>query len=157
MPKSFTDYRGHGFWASDAILETWLAALADVVPADAPRWLRDAEQIWHEHAGVGFTGCVDARLGAIVTTPEKAQVVLDLAAAALNYLRQISDGTSYLPAKWLNDRHVSGLMDWSSTNIRLGYVEQVAEAFLRLVRGDLETTATTSPVLPYNDIKPSGP
>jgi hypothetical protein len=30
MGSSFTGYRGHGFSARDGILETWLAALADV-------------------------------------------------------------------------------------------------------------------------------
>jgi hypothetical protein len=30
MGSSFTGYGGHGFWARDGILETWLAALADV-------------------------------------------------------------------------------------------------------------------------------
>jgi hypothetical protein len=34
MGSSFTVHRGHGFWARDRILETWLAALAD-----ASRWL----------------------------------------------------------------------------------------------------------------------
>ena len=42
MGSSFTGYRGHGFWARDGILATWLEALAEVVPGDAPAWLRDA-------------------------------------------------------------------------------------------------------------------
>jgi hypothetical protein len=34
----------------------WLAALADVVPADASGWLAVAARHWREQVGVGFTG-----------------------------------------------------------------------------------------------------
>jgi hypothetical protein len=39
MGSSFAGYRGRGFWARDGIPETWLAALAAVVPSDASGWL----------------------------------------------------------------------------------------------------------------------
>lgn len=54
MGSSFTGYRGHGFWARDGILETWLAALADVVPADATGWLAVAARRWRGRAWVEF-------------------------------------------------------------------------------------------------------
>jgi hypothetical protein len=60
MGSSFTGYRGHGSWARDGILETWLAAH------------------WREQAGVGFTGCVDAGLHALLDSRARAELVLDL-------------------------------------------------------------------------------
>jgi hypothetical protein len=68
MGSSFTGYRGHGFWARDGIQETRLAALADVVPADASGWLAVVARHWREQAGVGFTGCVDAGLDALLNS-----------------------------------------------------------------------------------------
>ena len=148
MPKSFTDYRGYGFWANDAILEAWLAALADIVPSDAPPWLGEAQRAWYELAGVGFMGCVDASLDGMLTSPGRVQVILELATSAMEHVRGLADGTGYLPAQWLNERHISGELSWTSGNIRLDYVEQVAGAFTSLLRGELQTTPATSPVLP---------
>jgi hypothetical protein len=46
MGSSFTGYGGHGFWARAGILETWLAALADVgrpMPQAEPQSSRDRQ------------------------------------------------------------------------------------------------------------------
>src|SRR5262249_19568125 len=136
------------FWASDGILETWLAAMADAVPSDAPRWLVEAQQDWYEQAGAGFMGCVDARLDKIVTAPEQVRVILWLATLALVRLRELAGGTGCLPAQWLNERHISGEVSWESAQVRLDYLEQVADAFTCLLRGELQTTPATSAVLP---------
>ena len=76
MGSSFTGYRGHGSWARDGILETCLAALADVVPADASGWLAVAARHWREQAGVGFTGCVDAALHALLDSQARAELAV---------------------------------------------------------------------------------
>jgi hypothetical protein len=158
VAKSFTDYRGRGFWAHDGLLCVWLAALADVVPDDdAPPWLREAEQHWREQAGVGFMGCVDAGLDKLLASPQRAQVVLGLAETASRCLAGATDSIGYLPASWLNDRHISGEMSWTSRNIRYDYVRRIADAFSALLRDELQTTPATSPVLPRLSQEPESP
>jgi hypothetical protein len=90
MGSSFTGYRGHGFWARHGILETWLAALADVVPTDASGWLAVAARHWREQAGVGFTGCVDAGLDALLDSPARAELVLDLTRQAAAHVADLT-------------------------------------------------------------------
>ena len=155
MATSFTDYQGHGFWANDAFLEVWLAALAEAIPQDAPSWLLDAGHRWQEQAGAGFKGCVDARLNATLTSPQRTPVVLRLAESAVGLLGDLADPTGFVPAPWLNDRHIGGDMSSGSGNIRLDYVLQVANAFTSLLRGELESTPSTSPVFPLADETPA--
>ncbi len=157
MGTSFADYRGHGFWANDGLLSVWLAALADVVAADAPPWLREAAEHWREQAGVGFIGCVAAGLDRLLASPQQAQTALSLAETASGYLASLTDAAGYLPASWLNDRHISGETSWTSTNIRYDYVQQIADAFTTLLRGELQTTPATSPVLPRVSQQPPPP
>jgi hypothetical protein len=112
MGTSFTEYRGHGFWANDGLLGVWLAALADTVPDNAQPWLHEAQQHWLEQAGAGFTGCVDAAMDTLVATGQRAQAIFPLAEAASRHLASLADTTGYLPASWLNERHISGQTDW---------------------------------------------
>jgi hypothetical protein len=62
--SSYTDYRGHGFWASDATVEQWLLLLLDDIrsrPA-VEQWLTQACDDWTIQATAGFQGCVDVGL-----------------------------------------------------------------------------------------------
>jgi hypothetical protein len=118
------------------------------VPADAPPWLREAGQHWREQAGTGFIGCVDAALNTLLATQQRAQSILALSDAASGQLASLTDAAGYLPASWLNSRHISGDAGWTSRNVRHDCVQQIKDAFAALVRGELLTTPATSPVLP---------
>jgi hypothetical protein len=99
-------------------------------------------------AGVSFTGCVDAAMDTLLAAGQQAQAIFPLAEAASRHPASLADTTGYLPASWLNERHISGQTDWTSRNVRLDYAQQVGDAFVALLRGELLTTSKTSPVLP---------
>jgi hypothetical protein len=147
MGSSFTGYRGHGFWARDGILATWLEAIAEVVPGDAPPWLRDAQQYWRDQARAGFLGCINADLDTIVSSADRAMMVLGLADEALALLVRVAAGTGHVPATWLSRRHVGGEDPWCR-DLDLDYPREVARVFTALLRGELLTIAATSPVIP---------
>lgn len=71
--------------------------MADTVPAAAAPWLGEAQRDWYEQAGVGFMGCVDARLDKILTSPERARVILELATSALELVRKLAGGRVTFP------------------------------------------------------------
>jgi hypothetical protein len=147
MGSSFTNFRGHGFWARDGLLEVWLEALAEVVPTHAPAWLQDAQQHWREQARIGFQGCIDAHLDVLLTSQDRVAVALRLADQAREHLARLARGTGHIPAAWLNERRVGGSDYWTA-DLDLQPLRQIANAFAALISGDLRTTATTSPVLP---------
>jgi hypothetical protein len=145
--SSFTDFRGYGVWARDGLLETWLEALAEVVPAEAPGWLRDAERHWRLHARTGFQGCVNADLDARLTSQDRIETVLAVAEQAYEHVARVAGPTGRVPAAWLNDRGVGGADSVWLRDLDLGSVRQIADAFAALLRGELQTTAATSPVV----------
>jgi len=151
--SSFTAYRGNGFWARDWLLATWLEALADVIPGDAPPWLHDAQQYWRHQARTGFLGCIDADLDGTVSSPDRVATVLGLAGEALALLVRVADGTGHVPAAWLNQRHVAGDDPWCR-DLDPGHMRQVAGVFTALLRGELLTSVATSPVLPSPNAGP---
>lgn len=146
MGTSYTEFRGYGFWARDGLLETWLEALTEVVPDQAPQWLRDAAADWRLQARGGFTGSVSPGLDEHLTSPDRVAVTLALAEQARQYLIRLAGATGHIPAVWLSGRIGGETSWWVDLDVR--YMSQVADAFTALLRGELDTTAATSPVLP---------
>lgn len=124
--SSFTEFRERGFWARDGLVELWLDALAECVPPDAPGWLREAGDHWREQARAGFMGCIDAGLDEFLTTPDRVTAALRLVEATRAQLERL-DGDRGVPPE---------------------HLRQIGEAFEALLRGDLDTEAAASPVLP---------
>ncbi|WP_157745744.1 hypothetical protein [Micromonospora purpureochromogenes] len=147
MGSSFTNFRGHGFWARDGLLEVWLEALAEVVPTHAPAWLQDAQRHWRKPARIGFQGCIDADLDALLTSQDRVAVALRLVNQAEEHLNRLASRNGRIPAAWLNERRVGGSDTWTG-DLDLQPLRQITNAFAALIHGDLRTTATTSPVLP---------
>jgi hypothetical protein len=143
MGSSCTNFRGHGFWARDGLLEVWLEALAEVVPTHAPAWLQDAQRHWRKQARIGFQGCVDADLDALLTSQDRVAVALRLVDQAHEHLIRLAGRNGRIPAAWLNERRVGGSDPWVA-DLDLQPVRQIANAFAALIHGDLRTTAATS-------------
>ncbi|WP_139338236.1 hypothetical protein [Micromonospora avicenniae] len=147
MGSSFTEFRSYGFWARDGLLEVWLQALAEVVPTHAPAWLHNAQRHWQEQARTGFQGSIDVGLDALLTSQDRVEVARRLTDQAQEHLNRLAGRTGCIPATWLNERRVGGTDTWTG-DLDLQPIRQIANAFAALIRGDLRTTATTSPVLP---------
>lgn len=147
MGSSYTDFQGFGFWARDGLLEIWLEALAEVVPAKAPEWLRDAKQHWRLQARGGFVGCVNADLDARLTSEDRTETVLALAEQASAYVTRVAGATGTVPAAWLNNRGVGGEGTVWLADVEVRSVHQIGDALTALLRGELQTTPGTSPVL----------
>jgi hypothetical protein len=146
MGSSFTEYRGAGFWSRDAKIELWLYLLAEEIRRldDPPAWLRAAAEDWHTQATAGMNGCVSAGLDQHIPTPERAAVVQELAERALAGLRARGE---VLPAGWLNSLGTGGPGASFTQDCPAEVFSPVAQAFIRLLRGEVQWDAATSPVL----------
>jgi hypothetical protein len=144
--SSFTEYRGAGFWTRDASIELWLYLLAEEAHKidDSPAWLREAAEDWHIQATVGLVGCVSPGLDQHAASPDRAAVVLELAARALAGLRSRGE---VLPADWLNSLGVGGPGAAFARDLPTEMFTRVGDAFVRLLRGEITWDAFTSPVL----------
>jgi hypothetical protein len=139
---SFVDYRGCGFWARDAVLETVLGLLvAELQPTserdDALSAILDS---WTLQATVGFTGCVSPDLDEQLADPSVRSLVIA-------GLRRVLAG---LPADGLVNaadpgfieraERVTGGGPWRCPSASATWVIEVGRAVLDLVEGDLPAT-----------------
>jgi hypothetical protein len=146
MGSSFVAYRGYGFWASDPSLEVWLHLLcAEVDRAeDVPAWLFAARDDWHHQATVGFVGCVSPSLDQHLGTDD-ARVASVLALGGRARDRLVA-ATPVIPKDVLNSFGTGGPGSFFTTDVAREAFVNVAEAFLALLRGEITTDASSSPV-----------
>ena len=144
--SSFTGYQGRGFWASDAKLELWLYLMCREIDSrrDAPAWLREARQAWHEQATAGFNDCVSAALDQhVASDPARAGLLRGIAAEAISRLM------AYQPAMsrdLLNSLGLGGDCTWTQ-DLDPATLLPIAAAFGQLLAGTLAWDAASSPVL----------
>jgi hypothetical protein len=146
VATSFTQYRGHGFWTTDAKLEIWLHLLVravDRLPEREP-WLSEAREDWHLGATVGFSGCVPTYLDEVVGVAPRIRLptMLALAGSVQNDLQRRQS----IPRQELADAGVGGHVDWTR-DVDTALVLPVARAVIDLLMGDLTWDAATSPVI----------
>lgn len=106
MGRSYTEYRGRGFWSRDSQLELWLRLLAMNLPgALVPGWQKDLQHEWFFWSSGQCNGFVSAQLDTLGDDPEKVQVVLKLVREMLLRLKACDE---YLPPTFLNLLGISG-------------------------------------------------
>jgi len=148
MGKSFTEFRGHGFWVKDWPLEVWLCLVT--LNLRNPYGLHNEafetlRYTWLFAATVGGTGCV-GNFAAL----DRVLVNDDLVDLAIKASERTLEGIRALGPK-LDHRYLNLLGTAGSTfigEIDSWSVVQVGEHFLRLLRGELAWEPRTSPVLP---------
>jgi hypothetical protein len=144
--SSFTSYRGHGFWSNDATIGLWLKLVAQEVQRlnNPPEWLRVAAEEWDLQATMEITGCVSAQLNKYASTPESAAVVLELSELALAGLRRRTDNLS---KGWLNSLDLGGPDSMFMEDLPVEIFTPIGEAFIRLLRGEINWDAATAPLV----------
>jgi hypothetical protein len=144
--SSFTCYRGHGFWSNDATIGLWLYLIAQEVQRldNPPEWLRVAAKEWHLQATMEITGCVSAQLDEYASTPERAEVVLEVSEFALAGLRGRTDNLS---KGWLNSLDLGGPGSIFMEDLPVEVFTPIGEAFIRLLRGEITWDAATAPLV----------
>jgi len=150
MGSSFTRFRGRGFWSRDACLEVWLFLLAAEAARETPpaEWLSAAAANWRLQATAGFVGSISAGLDEHVSSDDRAELVATIAQRTLARLQ--AHGPT-VGAETLNALGVGGPGSTFPRDVPTARFATVGEAFVRLLRGQLETDAATSPVLPVED------
>jgi hypothetical protein len=146
MGSTFTDFRGHGFWARDGSLEVWLFLLARQVEEwdDPPEWLVAAREDWHLSATLGASGCAMAYLDKHLSSPDRVGLVLTLAENVVAWLRQQGP---MLPMALLNSFATGGPGSDFTRDVPTEVFSRVGEAFVKLLRGEIAWDASTSPMV----------
>jgi hypothetical protein len=145
MGTSFTDFRGRGFWTTDAKLELWLFTLCSEIDdlSEPPHWIKAARELWHLQATVGFGACVNADLDELVGDDEARVTLLrELARQASQRLHS----KPMIPRDLLNSYGLGGPGRHWATDLDPTVMDPVAEAFDELLAGTLTTDASTSPI-----------
>lgn len=144
MGSSFTEFRGRGFWSRDGLLEAWLRVLSLQLGEDAavPGWQHDLRDKLLLVSSGGMVGCIAPCLDEFITDEERVSVILRTSLATIQSLRAFGE---YVPATFLN---ALGFTDKYTSDMPIQWFDRIAEKFSMLLRGELETDASTSPVLP---------
>jgi hypothetical protein len=146
MGTSFVEYRGRGFWTRDAKIEVWLCLLAHSAreSTESSDWLRGAAEHWHLQGTVGFMGCVSPDLDVHAATPERARSIIELATQTIAALRARGEIAT---ASWLNSLGAGGSGSEFGQDVPIETFTRVGEAFIALLRGEIEWDASTSPTI----------
>jgi hypothetical protein len=152
MGTSFTEFNGKGFWTRDHLLEVWLGALVQEIDHLSSRfeWLTLVRQDWHLQAVVGFGGYVSPNLDRWVTTYEEKRLLIALSEQAMITLAAYGH---MIPRDVLNaltiDETISSRKGYFTSDVSPEPFLQVGRAFIRLLKGELTTTAKDSPIVGY--------
>lgn len=159
MGSSFVELGSRGFWCNDRHAQLLFHLLADEIDRlDGPEpWLIEARRHWREQCEIDGVGCFSANLDQYAVTSERNAAVLALAERVLEATRQrvtsIAEVKGRTPRLGLSRSYVG--------DIPKEWFLQVAEAFLLLLRGELQTTASSGFVLPripqYQEFSAMGP
>lgn len=144
MGSSFTEFRGKGFWCRDPLLEVWLRLLSLHIGDDVykPGWQHDLRDHWLLASAGFFGGCISPRLDQFLTDEHRVSAILQTSERSIQSLRAFG---SYVPATFLN---ALGIADRFGGELPIEWFDLIADRFSALLRGELTTDASTSPVLP---------
>jgi hypothetical protein len=143
MGSSFTEFRGKGFWSRDWLLEPWLRILSLHLEEEVyePGWQHDLRDEWLFNSAGFFNGCISASLDTFLTDDERIAVMLRVSERSLQSLRAFGP---HVPGALLD---ALGLYPHTA-DLPIEWFERIAQCFTSLLRGELTTDASTSPVLP---------
>src|SRR6266487_15939 len=151
MGSSFVEYKGKGFWVSDPGLQVWLEALVQDIDRwpSPPEWLALARQEWHRQALGTQPAFMSLELDEFARTNEQTGVLITLSEQALTQLATYGLVVSHdLLNSMLRDE---AIMPWEKPFFKRDVPIEgfliVGKTFIQLLKGELATTASTSPTL----------
>jgi len=144
MGSSFTEFRGKGFWSRDGLLEAWLRVLSLHMDDDVhkPGWQHDLRDKWLLVSAGFFSGCISTSLDDFLTDSDRIAAILRASERSIQSLRGFGP---YVPAAHLNTLGLAGPF---TADLPTEWFELISDRFATLLRGELTTDASTSPVLP---------
>jgi hypothetical protein len=145
MGSSFIDFKDHGFWARDTHIDLWLYLLVREIDKleSIPAWLKAAREHWHEQATVAFVGWVHPQLDDYLVSQDRVDLIVQLSDRVWNLLNKNGE---YLSGEYLNARGIGGGGYQPTTNWEIECFIGVGRKFIELLKGELRTSASTSPV-----------
>lgn len=152
MGSSFVEYKGKGFWVYDPGLQVWLETLVQAIDrwSSPPEWLALARQDWHRQALGTQPAFMNPELDEFASTEEQKGVLITLSRQALAQLATNEPVVSHdLLNGMLRDE---AIVPWEhrgffTRDVPLAGFLIIGNTFIQLLRGELTTTASTSPTL----------
>ena len=144
MGSSFTRFHDKGFWSRDHLLEVWLRLAALNLPREAYAggWLRHVRDEWLLQSSGMFGGYITPNLDQLADTPEKVEQLLAVSDRTIEAVRRCGET---VPAAALNLIADSGTF---TQDYPVDYLEEIHDAFCRLLRRELTWDVSSSPTLP---------
>lgn len=144
MASSFVVHQEKGFWVKDGRLEIWLYLLAQEINklAEVPPWLAQLREGWEFQTTGTCSGFMTAYLDEFAIDDQRRRVLLELSECALQRLDEYGD---YITAEQLRATKVGGggyMCDLPTEGFK-----RVGQTFIKLLRGEVDTDASTSPML----------
>ena len=139
MGTSYIDFKEHGYWASDSILEALSFMLTrefDKLP-NKQEWQLELANDWTDAATGGYSGCVPSYLNEYFTSTDRLKL---LRTALLTIIEGIKSDEDFITTSELNSNNV-GLGGWTQINRRI--FRNAAELMLRLIDGKLKTNESS--------------
>jgi hypothetical protein len=136
MSSTYVRFRDRGFEASDSTLEVLLALLVKEIDhlRDVPDWLRETRDEWYLQSTAGFGFGVIPGLDRFVTSDDRRQTILRIAASALEKLKAYGP---VIPAETLNSLGTGGEGATFTQSAPATEFIRTARYFIKLLEGTL--------------------
>lgn len=108
-----------------------------------PEWLQEAREDWYIQATVGLVGSINPQLDDYLLSQERVNLVMMLCERVLKWLKEQG---KYLSKEYLNSLGVGGPGPEWMVEVEVEMFAQVGRKFVELLRGEVRTDASTSPV-----------
>lgn len=135
MGSSFVELKDKGFWARDAILREWLGCLVDEIDRWGARegWLMDLRERLFREATVGMIGGIHPDLDKAIGSDEgRRAILIEITDSARKRLER---------GEFNRDKNTGGLAQVEDAILE--HVTAVSALFARLLRGELQTDASS--------------
>lgn len=144
MPKSFVEHQEKGFWVKDGRLEIWLYLLVQEINKlhEVPLWLAQLRENWEFQTTGTCRGFMTASLDEFAVDDQRRRMLLELSERAL---RRLDEYGECITVEQLRATKVGG--GTYMGDLPVEDFKRVGRAFIKLLRGELDTDVSTSPVL----------
>jgi hypothetical protein len=137
VANSLAQFRGHGFWVTDNVLQLWLAFLCDEFDKEEelPECLRDLAEEWRTVELLSGGGTVQPQLDLFLQSDEHISILLLISQRVIQRLKDLADQGRRVVST--QDLSLVFGEEYEQFSAYTQHLLLIGDAFVRLLKGEI--------------------